>query len=288
MVMSEKNSENHLGGVLGILRHVSELCNNVSTISMLGEKKEFLNYIKKKLPKKIKTNFIFKKNSPTIVKKRYMDQDSNYKIFGIYNINDENLTPENEKIFHKILKRDLKKYDLVIVSDYGHGFISKKSASLICKHSKFLAINTQLNAYNYSYHTIKNYKNFNTLIINEKELRNETRDKSSKIENLMMNLSKDRNLKNLVVTRGSNGSILYSRKKKQFYYADAYATNIVDKVGAGDTMLGVIAFCIESKTDYNISLLISSLAAAQSVENLGNRYSINKLNLLRALETILK
>ena len=55
-----------------------------------------------------------------------------------------------------------------------------------------------------------------TLIINEKELRNETRDKSSKIENLMMNLSKDRNLKNLVVTRGSNGSILYSRKKNNF------------------------------------------------------------------------
>ena len=101
MVMSEKNSENHLGGVLGILRHVSELCNNVSTISMLGEKKEFLNYIKKKLPKKIKTNFIFKKNSPTIVKKRYMDQDSNYKIFGIYNINDENLTQKMRKYFIK-------------------------------------------------------------------------------------------------------------------------------------------------------------------------------------------
>ena len=26
-----------------------------------------------------------------------MDQDSNYKIFGIYNINDENLTPENRE-----------------------------------------------------------------------------------------------------------------------------------------------------------------------------------------------
>ena len=63
------------------------------------------------------------------------------------------------------------------------------------EHSKFLAINTQLNAYNYSYHTIKNYKKFNTLIINENELRNETRDKSSKIENLMMNLSKTEILK---------------------------------------------------------------------------------------------
>ena len=37
-----------------------------------------------------------------------MDQEVIIKFFGIYNINDENLTPENEKIFHKILKRDLK------------------------------------------------------------------------------------------------------------------------------------------------------------------------------------
>ena len=57
----------------------------------------------------------------------------------------------------------------------------------------------------------------------------------------MIVIAKTEILKICVVTRGSNGSILYSRKK-QFYYADAYATNIVDKVGAGDTMLGVIAF----------------------------------------------
>ena len=30
-----------------------------------------------------------------------MDQDSNYKIFGIYNINDENLTEKMRKYFIK-------------------------------------------------------------------------------------------------------------------------------------------------------------------------------------------
>ena len=53
-------------------------------------------------------------------------------------------------------------------------------------------------------------------------------------------------------------------------------------------MLAVVALCIKFNIDSNISLLISSLAAAQSVENMGNKYSINKINMLKALEAILK
>jgi bifunctional ADP-heptose synthase (sugar kinase/adenylyltransferase) len=255
---------------------------------MLGEKKEYLQDIKKALSKNIKTQFIYKKNSPTIVKKRYVDHISKYKVFGMYNFNDEILNKKNELTFNKILKKELKKYDLVIVSDYGHGFISKKSANIICRNSKFLALNTQINASNIGYHTIKNYKNFNTLIINEKEIRHEMRDKASKVESLMTLLAKEKNIQNLIVTMGRSGSVLYNKEKNKFFYADAYANNVVDKIGAGDTMLAVIALCIKFNIDSNMSLLISSLAAAQSVENMGNKYSINKINMLKALETILK
>jgi rfaE bifunctional protein kinase chain/domain len=288
MVLRETEKEQYLGGVLGIARHLSELARRIMVISMLGEKKEYLQDIKKALSKNIKTQFIYKKNSPTIVKKRYVDHISKYKVFGMYNFNDEILNKKNELTFNKILKKELKKYDLVIVSDYGHGFISKKSANIICRNSKFLALNTQINASNIGYHTIKNYKNFNTLIINEKEIRHEMRDKASKVESLMTLLAKEKNIKNLIVTMGRSGSVLYNKEKNKFFYADAYANNVVDKTGAGDTMLAVIALCIKFNIDSNISLLISSLAAAQSVENMGNKYSINKINMLKSLETILK
>lgn len=288
MVLRETEKEQYLGGVLGIARHLSELASRIMVISMLGEKKEYFQDIKKALPKNIKTQFIYKKNSPTIVKKRYVDHISKYKVFGMYNFNDEILNKKNELTFNKILKKKLKKYDLVIVSDYGHGFISKKSANIICRNSKFLALNTQINASNIGYHTIKNYKNFNTLIINEKEIRHEMRDKASKVESLMTLLAKEKNIKNLIVTMGRSGSVLYNKAKNKFFYADAYANNVVDKIGAGDTMLAVIALCIKFNIDSNMSLLISSLAAAQSVENMGNKYSINKINMLKALETILK
>ena len=72
------------------------------------------------------------------------------------------MNKKNEIVFNKLLKKEIKKHDLIIVSDYGHGLISKKSANIICKKSKFLALNAQVNASNIGYHTIRNYKNFNT------------------------------------------------------------------------------------------------------------------------------
>ena len=59
---------------------------------------------------------------------------------------------------------------MVIVSDYGHGFISKQNARIICKHSKFLALNSQINAANIGYHNIGNYNKINFFIVNEKKL----------------------------------------------------------------------------------------------------------------------
>ena len=255
---------------------------------MLGEKKDYLKDIQNDLPKNIKTRFLFKENSPTIVKKRYVDIINESKVMGIYNINDDTLSKIEENKFINLINKEISKNDLVIVSDYGHGLISKKSANLICKKSKFLALNAQVNASNIGYHTIRNYTNFNTLIINEKEIRHEMRDKISKLENLMNDLSKQKNIKNLIVTMGKSGSILLDKKKNKFFYSDALAHKIVDKVGAGDTMLSVIGPCLKFNVENDITLLISSIAAAQSVETMGNKNSINKIQILKNLENILK
>ena len=47
---------------------------------------------------------------------------------------------------------------------------SKNSAKLISKLSKYLALNAHINSSNVGYHTLKNYKNINCLIINAKKL----------------------------------------------------------------------------------------------------------------------
>ena len=217
-----------------------------------------------------------------------MDHVSHSKVLGVYKINDELLTKQNELNFNKMLKRNIKKFDLVIVSDYGHGLISKKSAEIITKYSKFIALNAQVNAANIGYHTMRNYKNLDCVIINEKEIRHESRDKNTDIEKLMINLSKQHRIKNLIVTRGSSGSTIFNSISKKFNYCPAFAKATIDKIGAGDAMLSIASLCLKMSLKPDITLFISSLAAALSVESIGNKKRISKGEILKNLETLFK
>ena len=51
-----------------------------------------------------------------------------HKVLGVYTMNDGLLDKKDQLIFEKMLVKEIKKYDLVIVSDYGHGLVTKKMA----------------------------------------------------------------------------------------------------------------------------------------------------------------
>lgn len=282
LVIRDLYEEKYLGGAGAICNHLSGFTKKVNFLTVLGEKKQFYAFIKNAINKNVSLDYVKKNNSPTIIKKRFIDHILKSKILGVYSLNDDFVNKlEEAQLVKKFLK---KKKDLVILSDYGHGMFTKKFINIIKSKSKFLGANVQINAANLGYHSLKNYENVDFIIINEKELRHEMRSKSEKIINLMKILAKNLKLKYLVVTRGSSGSILYNCKKKLFHYSPAYADKVIDKVGAGDTMLAILTTCLSKKIDPDLSLLIASFCAAQSVKILGNKKSIDKNILLKDLE----
>ena len=286
LVFRDLKTDQYLGGAVAISKHLSQFCKKVKLLSILGEKKEYLRKINNGLPKNIDYEFITKKNSHTIVKKRYIDNLSLNKVLGIYKLQDDPLSKKEETIFNKKLKRLIKKFDLVVVSDYGHNFISKKSANIICSDSRYLAVNAQINSGNIGYHSMKKYKNCDCVVINEREIRQEFRDKNKKIEFLMKKLSTSQKIKNLIVTRGNEGSVLLYKNK--YFYSDAFAKKAVDKIGAGDAMLSLVSLALKKRFSKELSLLFGSVAGAQSVEGLGNKETIQKSKIIKALEHILK
>ena len=287
IVLRDKYEESYLGGAGAICRHISEFCKNIYFLSTIGEKKENLNFIKRNLPKNIKYYFLKKKNSPTIVKKRFLDDVSKSKLFGIYSLEDSLVSKIEEKNLINAFKKFLGNSDLTIVSDYGHGMISKNFSRIIKKKSKFLAVNVQINAANIGYHSLQNYKSVDFMIINEGELRHEMRSRNENIYILAKKLAINFKIKYLVVTQGSCGSFLYEKNKNTFYKSSAFAKLVLDRVGAGDAMLSILAICLYKKIEINLALLISSLAAAQSVRTMGNKFSISKNTILKELEHFL-
>jgi len=288
LVLRDISTEEYLGGSAAIANHLSDFCSSLTLVSALGEDGEYKEFIKKNLRKNIQTKFINKTNSPTIVKKRFVEHITNSKTLGVYSINDEALSKQDEKKLIDIMLKEMRKHDLVIVTDYGHGLITDKIAKQIVKNSPYTALNAQINAANSSYHSMNKYDKVECVIINEGELRHEFRNRDGDLNGLMKTLSTDLKAKNVVVTRGNQGAKLYNSKQDKFMTCPAFASKVVDKIGSGDAMLSLLSASLKAGFDLKLSLLMGSLAAAQSVETIGNSKSVSKNSILKTLQHTLK
>ena len=124
--------------------------------------------------------------------------------------------------------------------------------------------------------------------MNELELRHDLRDRTSEIKFLVKKISKKNNSKYYLITRGKNGVLLFNKSKRKFFKAPAFARQVNDKVGAGDSMIPIISLCLMNKIDEDISLLIGSIFSAENIKHEANNFKMKKELVLRSLETMLK
>jgi len=287
LVLRDLETQKYLGGALAIARHLSQFCHNVSLLSFLGEDNEYKSFIEEDIEENIHLNLLTKSNSPTIVKRRFVDSIDRKKILGVYSINDDALSKEEEAKFIESFDKLSKEHDLVIVSDYGHGIITPKIADYISKTEKFISLNAQVNAANIGTHSIRKYHDINCLIINANELLHEMRERDGDLEKLALKLKKIIKADYITVTKGKDGAFLFNDKKVPVD-CPGFAAEVVDKIGSGDALLALLSVCLYTKIDDDLSLFIASLAAAQSVESIGNSKPVNKVTLLKTISHFLK
>ncbi len=287
LVLNEKLQETYLGGAAAIANHLISFCKSVNFITLAGKEKHHLLLIKKLLKKNINTNFFSKISGKTIIKKRYIDEVSKNKLLGVYSIDEEKFKESSQRKLINQIRNKSKKSDLILVSDYGHGLISRKTATVFNKSKTFFSLNAQINASNRGFHSLIKYKNIDSLIINENELRHEMRDKVGNLEKMGHELMRFLKIKKLIITRGDKGALLIEKDGKAIY-APAFANKLVDKVGAGDTMLAVISLCMKIKLPGDLSLFLGSLAGAIAVENIGNSTFMSKDDLIRKIQFSIK
>ena len=130
------SKESFAGGSLATANNVAGLCGEVDLLTVLGEKDSFENFIRSRLNSNVNPFFFFRPDSGSIVKKRFVSEGAERKLFEICYMQDNYIPSQLEAKIIQQLKKTIKDYDLVIVSDFGHGLLTKNIIKFICQAKK--------------------------------------------------------------------------------------------------------------------------------------------------------
>ena len=280
-------TEQYVGGALAIANHVSNFCDDVCLLSGIGELNSFADFIESKLNKNIKRHFVRQAGAPTILKRRFLEEYLGAKLFEVYEMRNEAAPTSSEEEFCAHLSRLAQEYDVVIVADYGHGLLTNRAVKLACEKSKFLAVNTQTNAGNKGFNTISKYPRADYVSIGEPEVRLDTREASSDLRKLLERLAVQLSTRNFVITRGSAGCLIHDREQG-FSTVPAFAIRVVDRVGAGDAVLGLTAPCVALGVPALMLGFIANVVGAEACTIMGHRSFIEPSGLFRHITSLLK
>jgi rfaE bifunctional protein nucleotidyltransferase chain/domain len=287
LAMRYASEEQFAGGTLAIANHLAAIIDDVSLVTFLGSRESNEEFIRAKLAPNVKPMFFYKKNSPTIVKRRFVERYLLQKLFEVYIFNDEFLDPLDGVGFIDALDSVASQYDLVLVADFGHGIMTQGAIEVLQNGAKFLAINTQQNAANIGYHTISRYSRADFVCTNESELRSDFRARLGDVEPLVLALANRLSLQNALITRGSNG-VLFYRAGEGWSGGPAFAMRAADRIGAGDAVLSWTAPMAAAGLPGKMIAFVANVVGAQAAQIVGNRSAVDRVATFKFIDGLLK
>jgi len=277
----------YAGGVLAVANHVADFAGSVQLATVLGERESYEDFIRSKLHRNITPYFAVKPGAPTLIKRRFVDGYTTNKLFEVYVMDDSYLPPDRDSEVCDWLKSELPKYDLTVVSDFGHGTITDNMIKTLKEHSKFIAVNTQANAGNRGLHSVSRYRDVDYVCIAEHELRLEMRNTSGPLRRMMDDLGPRLGCSKFVVTQGSKGSLVWNRDGV-FVKVPSFTHSVVDRVGAGDAFLSVTSLAAAMGVPEELLGFIGNCMGALACSIMGNKESIDKMQLQKYIVSMLK
>lgn len=281
------STEKFAGGVLAIANHVANFCHSVGMLTALGDRDSQEDFVRQNMSRNVDTMFLYKENSPTIVKRRLIEGYLLQKLFEVCEMNDEELNQQQDQALCSMLEEVIPKYDIVIVADYGHGMLTKNAIDLLCSKAPFLAVNTQANAGNRGFNTISRYSRADYISLTRLEMALEARNKQGDLRDMILNVSQKLSCGQVIVTCGKDGNVCYS-DHEGFVEVPAFAHHVVDRIGAGDAVLSLTSLCVAQRAPAAVIGFIGNVAGALAVATLGHRKGIERVPLFKFIESVLK
>lgn len=238
-ILSYENENFQLGGAGNVARNISDIgakCRLLSVVGYDNTSKKIKKLISKE--KNISSFVINDKNFKPPIKTRYISRakhllrvDEENKIFKL-NVN------LKKKVLDIILL-NIKKCNLIVLSDYNKGFLDrefiKKITKLANKYNKLIIADPKKNDLSF-------YKGIDILTPNQKEISDSAGKKlnsEKEIVSYARTVIENYNIKEILVTRSSKGMLLIGSNYK--YKIIPKADQVRDVTGAGDTVISILA-----------------------------------------------
>ena len=275
--------ERYAGGALAIANHVACYCDNVQLVTLLGDTKTNEHFIKKSLRQNISLKTFIKPNSPTTIKRRFINTNRTQKLFKVEYIND---TPINEKLEQDIctyLENELPGYNLVLVGDFGHGFINDAIIKVL-ETSSFLAVNVQTNSTNMGYNYFTKYKKVSYMTMDEQEPRLTLHIRFAEIDEVASQINA-KGYNNFLITMGKNGNLYF---KNSIAKSPALAATVRDTIGAGDAVFSITSLFAYVNFDEELFSFIANCVGGVAVNIIGNKEPVTKESLIAFIKNVLE
>lgn len=283
----KSSQEFQVGGSLAIAKHVAGLGARATLVTRVG--RDIPGERARSAAEAANVRLVTQKSAhqQTIVKTRYLDQDTGAKVFETYDMSDQPTDRRDDDSFIELLRAEIALADVVLVADYGHGLITKSVIDSLDDVPGLVAVNTQSNAGNRGFNSISRYQRVDIVSLNGGEISLELRRRHATVRDLIPDLGLQTGAQWVVVTEGAKGLALWN-KDLGVLEVPAFTERIRDRVGAGDALFAMVSVLLASGAPVPIVGLLGNLAGAAMVSDLGNRYTLASLDMLRHASALLK
>ena len=266
------DEERFIGGAAIIANHLKAAGANVTFCSILGNDANG-KFVKQNLKKnKINDETILINGRPTTDKKYFISD--NYRLLKVDTVDN---SPIDQKIINEITNK-LKKFKngIVIFSDFRHGIFHKNSIDNLInsiRKNVFKVADSQVAS---RWGNILDFKSFDLITPNEKEIRFSLADQDTAIRPLASELYKAAKCKFLILKLGPKGILTFRREIKNndirsFFVIDALEKNSIDPVGCGDALLSYASLSLYESKNIVIASILGSISAGIEATIDGNK-----------------
>jgi len=274
-VVSIDSESKVLGGAGNVVNNLKELGAEVDIISVLGDDEN--SYELKDLLKKIDVSgqFLITQNG-RISSKKSRIISSQQQVVRFDQESKTDINKESEDLALNIFIKLIKDYDIVLISDYGKGLLTKKLTQSVIKiakkHHKKVLIDPKGPDYS-------KYMGAYLLTPNQKEAGEATKIDildNKTLSEAITKLKLDCDLDISLITLSEQGVAIYENDLR---IHPTIAREVFDVTGAGDTILAALGFTLGLGFDIDESVEFSNLAAGVVVGKIGSSTtSLDEIN----------